>query len=116
MVKLSSLFICLSVFLVSIAENIQLAKIPPIENKYSAPSSKNETTSVWEKLETRLRIYPKAYEADLLKAVLYFKSGKLELALGELDRLIKKVPDSQLAYLLKGDLLLSKFSDVNNLG
>lgn len=117
MIKRTSLFICLSVFFsAAIAENIQLAKISPAENQYSAPSSKNETISVLKKLEARLRIYPKDYEADLLKAVLYFKSGKLELALEELDKLIKKVPDFQLAYLLKGDLLLSKFSDTNNLG
>lgn len=117
MIKRTSLFICLSVFFsAAIAENIQLAKISPAETQYSVPSSKNEITSVLQKLDKRLLSYPKDYEADLLKAVLYFKSGKLELALEELDKLIKKVPDFQLAYLLKGDLLLSKFSDTNNLG
>ena len=117
MVKRTSLFICLSVFFsVAIAENIQLAKLSHIENKYSNSTPASEITSVLKKLETRLRIYPKDYEADLLKAVLYFKSGKLDLALEELDKLIKKVPDFQLAYLLKGDLLLSKFTDTNNLG
>ena len=100
MIKRTSLFICLSVFFsVAIAENIQLAKISPAETQYSVPSSKNEITSVLQKLDKRLLSYPKDYEADLLKAVLYFKSGKLELALEELDKLIKKVPDFQLAYL-----------------
>lgn len=101
---------------VSIAEDIQLAKVSHIEDKYTGSSPASEITSNFEKLETRLRSYPKDYEADLLKAILYFKSGKLNLALDELDKLIKKVPDFQLAYLLKGDLLLSKFSDTNNLG
>ena len=114
MLKRGSLFIFLCLFLsASIAENLQLAKISNFENKYSPTSG---IVSNLKKLETRLRFYPKDYEADFLKAVLYFKSGKLEFALNELDKLIKKVPDFQLAYLLKGDLLLSKFSDTNNLG
>ena len=114
MLKRSYLFLFLCFFLsVSVAENLQLAKISNFENKYSSTSG---VVSSLKKLETRLRFYPKDYEADFLKAVLYFKSGKLEFALNELDKLIKKVPDFQLAYLLKGDLLLSKFSDTNNLG
>lgn len=114
MLKRISLFVFLWMFFsVSIAENLQLAKISNVESKYSPA---NEISSSLKKLETRLRVYPKDYEADLLKAVLYFKSGKLDFALDELDKLIKKVPDFQLAYLLKGDLLLSKFSDTNNLG
>jgi len=116
-VKRISLFLCLSMFFsLSVAEkNIQLAKVSNLENRYPA-SSGNVISNVLNKLETRLRAYPKDHEAELLKAILFFKSGKLNLALEELDNLIKKVPDFQLAYLLKGDLLLSKFTDTNNLG
>jgi len=121
MAKRISLFLCLSMFFsLSVAEkNIQLAKISNLESHYpasSSASSGNAFSRVLNKLETRLRVYPKDHEAELLKAILYFKSGKLNLALEELDDLIKKVPDFQLAYLLKGDLLLSKFTDTNNLG
>ncbi|MDH5660650.1 MAG: L,D-transpeptidase family protein [Gammaproteobacteria bacterium] len=111
------LLLCLSLFFsVSFAEDLQLAKISDFDNKYLKSSPANKITSVLQKLEKRLRVYPKDHEAELLKAILYFKSGKLELALDELDQLIKKVPDFQLAYLLKGDLILSKFGNTNNLG
>ena len=115
--KRINLFLCLSLFLsVAIAEDLQLAKLSNLDNIYSKSYSANKITSVLKKLETRLSIYPQDHEAELLKAILYFKSGKLELALDELNKLIKKVPDFQLAYLLKGDLLLSKFGSTNNLG
>ena len=115
--KRINLILCLSLFLsVAIAEDLQLAKLSNFDNVYSKSYSANKITSVLKKLETRLSIYPQDHEAELLKAILYFKSGKLELALDELNKLIKKVPDFQLAYLLKGDLLLSKFGSTNNLG
>lgn len=101
---------------VATAENIQLAKLTNFDNASHITSSRNEISSVLSKLEKRLQLYPKDHEAELLKSILYFKSGKLEKALSELDNLIKKVPDFQLAYLLKGDLLLSKFGSTNNLG
>ena len=100
----------------SSAEELQLAKLSNLNNKYINPLSTTPAISVFDQLETRLRLYPKDHEAEFLKAILYFKSGKLDLALDELDKLIKKVPDFQLAHLLKGDLLLSKFSGTNNLG
>ena len=117
MAKRISLFLCLSLSLsISSAEDIQLAKLSNIDNQYSSSPVTSKITSVLNKLEKRLRVYPKDHEAELLKAILYFRSGKLELALDELDKLIKKVPDFQLAYLLKGDMLLSKYAATNNLG
>ena len=103
-------------FSVVVAEDIQLAKLSTPDSLYDKSSPAGEITSVLNKLEKRLRIYPKDYEAELLKSILYFKSGKLDTALDVLDKLIKNVPDFQLAYLLKGDLLLSRYSDMNNLG
>lgn len=115
--KRINLFLCLSLFVsVVIAEEIQLAKLSDIDNKYIKASPTNKVTSALQKLENRLRVYPNDHEAELLKAILYFKSGKLELALKELDNLIKRVPDFQLAHLLKGDLLLAKFGNTNSLG
>ena len=118
MLKRKFIFISLClIYSVSAAEDIRLAKVYQLENKHIGVASPiSEITSSLEQLETRLRSYPKDYEADLLKAILYFKTGKLDQALDVLDGLIKKVPDFQLAYLLKGDLLLSKFGDTNNLG
>ena len=107
---------------VASAENIKLAKLSNLDSNYTKSSIKNSDNStnrinsVLNELDKRLSIYPEDYEAELLKAILYFKSGQLDLALDGLDQLIKKVPDFQLAYLLKGDLLLSRFGDTNNLG
>lgn len=122
-VKWLPLFLCLSLLCsVSIAEDIKLAKLSNLDTKYLKPSVKHpdtstsRITSVLNKLDKRLSVYPKDHEAELLKAILYFKSGQLDLALNGLEQLIKKVPDFQLAYLLKGDLLLSKFGNTNNLG
>ena len=116
-VKRIFLFLCLSLSLsVSVAEDIQLAKLSSIDHQYSTSPATAKISSVLDKLENRLRVYPKDHEAELLKAILYFRTGKLELALDELDKLIKKVPDFQLAYLLKGDMLLSKYASTNNLG
>jgi len=103
-------------FSAATAEEIQLAKLTNFDSASHISSSPNEISSVLSKLENRLRLYPKDHEAELLKSILYFKSGKLEKALRELDNLIKKVPDFQLAYLLKGDLLLSKFGNTNTIG
>jgi len=112
-----SLFLCLNLSLsVSTAEDIKLAKLSSFDRQYSTLPATTKISSVLDRLENRLRVYPKDHEAELLKAILYFRSGKLELALDELDKLIKKVPDFQLAYLLKGDMLLSKYAATNNLG
>jgi murein L,D-transpeptidase YafK len=109
-------FILTSIFSLSFAKDLQVAKLSTLNNKYTTSLSTNHSLPVFDQLETRLRLYPKDHEAEFLKAIIYFKSGKLDLALEVLDQLIKKVPDFQLAHLLKGDLLLSKFSDTNNLG
>lgn len=115
--KRINLFLYLALFIsVASAEDMQLAKLSDFESKYVKSSSTSKITSVLRTLENRLRVYPNDHEAELLKSILYFKSGKLELALEKLDNLIKKVPDFQLAHLLKGDLLLAKFGNTNNLG
>ncbi|MDH5394837.1 MAG: hypothetical protein OEW97_01045, partial [Gammaproteobacteria bacterium] len=108
-----SLILCLGFIFSASADEIQIAHL---DKKFIQSTQVNEISSVFHRLEKRLRDYPEDHEAELLKAILYFKAGKLELALSELDDLIKKVPDFQLAYLLKGDLLLSRFGETNNLG
>lgn len=84
--------------------HINLETLP--ENKISALISE---------LENRLRIYPDDHEAELLKIILYFKSGKLEIASEKIDKLINKAPTFQLAILLKNDLLSASLPDVDEL-
>lgn len=96
------------------AEDIKLAKLSDLTgtgNNSVAFSVPVIDSPVFKKLENRLRAYPKDHEAELLKSILLFRAGKLDMALDELNSLIKKVPDFNLAYLLKGDLLSSKFVD-----
>lgn len=115
--KRTFLFVLFSLFnSLLIAEDMQLAKISHLNSSYQTQSPVAAGKSVFSELDARLHLYPKDHEAEYLKAILYFKSGQLDLALDELDKLIKKVPDFQLAHLLKGDLLLSKYSSTNNLG
>ncbi|MFK5914551.1 MAG: L,D-transpeptidase family protein [Woeseiaceae bacterium] len=103
-------------FSVAYAENIRLAKLSNLDVAPLNAAVKNELKSVLNILEERLSSYPKDYDAELLKAILYFKEGDVDLSLATLDKLIEKVPDFQLAHLLKGDLLLSKFSAASGLG
>ena len=112
--KKISLFLCFTLFVsTAFADNMQLANL---DKKFQPATATNKISTIFKKLETRLLEYPKDHEAEFLKAILYFKSGKIEQALAELDKLIQKVPDFQLAYLLKGDFLLSQFGSTNNLG
>lgn len=106
--------LCLNLFFSQlIAEEIQLASL---DKRIQIHSPIEKNFSFFQKLEKRLTDYPEDHEAEFLKAVLHFKEGNISKALSELDQLIKKVPDFQLAYLLKGDLILSRFSSTNKLG
>ena len=114
MSKRIGIFLCLSLFIpASFADNLQLANL---DKSFQSVSPKIQLDNIFKKLDKRLRVYPKDHEAEFLKAVLYFKEGKLQDALDEIDLLLKKVPDFRLAHLLQGDLLLSKFGVTNNLG
>lgn len=68
------------------------------------------------RLEARLSSHPEDYEAQLLKGLLYFKSGKLEDALSELETLTDRAPKFRLAHLVQGDLLLAQTRTVKDLG
>ena len=67
-------------------------------------------------LNLRLHRYPQDYEAQLLRGLVYFKSGKPELALRELDDLLRQVPDFHLAHLIRGDILLSRVAPLTGIG
>ncbi|HEB55175.1 MAG TPA: hypothetical protein ENI98_02490 [Gammaproteobacteria bacterium] len=71
---------------------------------------------VLKQLDLRLDAYPQDYEAQLLRGLVYFKSGKPELALRELDDLLRQVPDFHLASLIRGDILLSRVVALRDIG
>jgi murein L,D-transpeptidase YafK len=68
------------------------------------------------RLQERLRRYPTDYEASLLAALIRFKSGDINGALGELQQLTKRVPKFYLAHLIQGDLLLARARVVSDIG
>lgn len=98
---------------VEIQPQFQLAKL---DQKFLLPERGFEVRDILDKLEQRLSVYPKDHEAEFLKAILFFKAGNIDKALVEINRLIKKVPDFQLAYLLKGDLLLARYGGTKKAG
>ncbi|MGM0593402.1 MAG: L,D-transpeptidase Cds6 family protein [Pseudomonadota bacterium] len=69
-----------------------------------------------ERLEQRLARYPEDYEAQLLTALIKFKSGDLEAALNELQGLTRRQPNFHLAHLIHGDLLLARARVVRDIG
>jgi len=71
---------------------------------------------VLKQLDLRLNTYPQDYEAQLLRGLVYFKSGDTEQALRELDDLLRQVPDFHLAHLIRGDILASRVVPLRDIG
>ena len=125
---LAALLCSLSVALYAAHMRLQkasLATVRPSARDHAAPLQESQTRGAsaqerldrdLSRLETRLANHPKDYEASLLKGLLYFKSGKLADALDELDRLTRRAPKFQLAYLIRGDLLLAQTQTVTDVG
>lgn len=68
------------------------------------------------RLEERLAHYPDDYEANLLKGLILFRSGRLEEARQELAQLTRRAPKFHLAHLVQGDLLLAQTQTVTDIG
>jgi len=68
------------------------------------------------RLDERLQRNGSDYEASLLKALLLFQAGSLDVAVEELQQLTEKAPNFQLAHLVLGDLLLARFDQVGSIG
>lgn len=69
-----------------------------------------------DQLDRRLARNKHDYEASLFKAMLYFNSGALQKAMTEIDQLTRRAPDFHLAHLVKGDMLMSRFGKVSDIG
>lgn len=69
-----------------------------------------------EHLNRRLKRDKNDYEASLFKAMLYFNNGLLKQALQEIEQLTQRAPDFHLAQLVKGDMLISRFRQVSDIG
>ncbi|MBI5438702.1 MAG: L,D-transpeptidase family protein [Nitrosomonadales bacterium] len=55
-------------------------------------------------------------EAQLAKSLQAIKNNRLDIALNEVDNLLRVNPNFKLAYLVKGDLLMARAGAINNFG
>jgi len=55
-------------------------------------------------------------EAQLAKSLQAIKNNRLDIALNEVDSLLRLNPNFKLAYLVKGDLLMARAGAINNFG
>jgi len=55
-------------------------------------------------------------EAQLAKSLQAIKNNRLDIALNEVDNLLRFNPNFKLAYLVKGDLLMARAGAINNFG
>lgn len=55
-------------------------------------------------------------EALLVKTLLAIRNNQLDVALGEIDRVIQSYPNFRLAHLIKGDLLLARARPIREIG
>ena len=55
-------------------------------------------------------------EAQLVKSLQAIKNSRLDIALNEVDSLLRVNPNFKLAYLVKGDLLMARAGAINNFG
>ncbi len=117
MSKFFVLFFCSLLLLATHAQaqQMQLASLETTTSSSRHILSHN-IDDVLKQLDLRMDAYPQDYEAQLLRGLVNFKSGKPELALRELDDLLQKVPDFHLASLIRGDIILSRVMALNGIG
>lgn len=82
----------------------------------SAPSQKQNLQGLLAQLDIRLKHDKQDHEASLFKAMLYFNTGALQKALSEIGHLTERAPNFHLAHLVQGDMLMSRFGQVSDIG
>ncbi|MDH5359450.1 MAG: L,D-transpeptidase family protein [Gammaproteobacteria bacterium] len=99
------------------AQELALNQISPASYSVDTGSLDDDVISQsLARLERRLQIYDRDYEAWLLKGLILFKSGRTDDALQELEQLTQKAPKFHLAHLVKADILQSRYHVVDTLG
>ncbi len=110
---------CFFVLLLAIpaqAEQAQILASLGTTSLAAKPELSRNVDDVLKQLELRLHSYPQDYEAQLLRALVYFKSGDHQQALAELDELLQQVPDFHLAHLIRGDIIFSRTARLTDIG
>lgn len=68
------------------------------------------------RLEAFLHGTPRQVEGLLVRSLLETTQGKLDAALGDIEEVIRAVPNFKLAHLVRGDLLQAKARQINGFG
>lgn len=71
---------------------------------------------IFQRLNDRLRHNPDDFEAGLLRGLLLFQNGDLPGAIKELQNLVAKAPNFNLAHLILGDLFSARFNQLDHMG
>ena len=82
----------------------------------NTPSQQQSLQNLFVQLDKRLKQDKQDHEASLFKAMLYFNTGALQKALSEIEQLTERAPDFHLAHLVKGDMLMSRYGQVSDIG
>ena len=68
------------------------------------------------RMEAFLHGTPRQIEGLLVKGLLEATQGRLDAALGDIDQVIRAMPNFKLAYLVRGDLLQAKARQISGFG
>lgn len=88
----------------------------PLENAEEEIALSDDDQSAMARLDQRLLNNADDFEASLLKGLLLFQAGALDEAIIEIRQLTLRAPKFQLAHLVLGDLLIARFSPLNQIG
>lgn len=114
---LLAMALVLSVSMAIYASNFyQAESLISQQSGLQSQSQQQELQVLLAKLDKRLRQDKQDHEASLFKAMLFFNTGSLQKALSEIERLTARAPDFHLAHLVKGDMLMSRFGQVSDIG
>ena len=115
---LLALILALSVTVVINASNQTEQTIAVAQGSFVSDKklSRQNLQHLFDQLDRRLRQDKQDHEASLFKAMLYFNTGSTQQALAEIEHLTERAPDFHLAHLVRGDMLLSRYGQVSDIG
>lgn len=87
-----------------------------VNSERQTSQSRSSLHNLMSQIDDRLANNMLDHEASLLKVLVSFNRGELQQAMQEVDDLIQRAPDFHLAYLVKGDILMSRFGPVSDIG
>ena len=106
----------LAIYAASYQQTASLATGIQLDSGIRSQQRSDELQGLMQVMDARLQQNEQDYEASLVKALLQFNQGSLKQAIAELDELTQLAPDFHLAHLVKGDMLMSRFGGISDVG